>query len=366
MAIDNPPAYLQAGAYSASRDRLHQISARFLPTFLNTTDVACRSGILGGQSGRQGNFSMTGWDVTVGRFVAVVENTFASQPGDYQVLNTASQVLTVAASSPTTNRIDIIGVRVQDAFYSGALNQADLVIVQGTPAAGTPTAPTLPTSFMPIVQVTVNANTTTGILADLRKRTAITGAAYQPFTGQLTDVGSAVGEVQLLPAAAPYPARLRVWDGSVWRGVTPYAFAAPAQTGSGTVGTTSDLVLASQSIADPGFQYKIVSQAMIDWQLQSSNSAAVPGRLVITLDAATFAAATGTALLAYSFMRSAAIGTLVSQGNIVAAGRPSIALTGSHTVRAIFNNGSGTVTTFIPAVSATQPLYSFNIEVVPT
>lgn len=365
MAIDNPPAFLQAGAYAASRDRLNLISARFLPTFANTTDVAARSGILPGQSGRQGNFSMTGWDVNVGRFIAVVENTFASQAGDYQVLNTATQTLTVTASSPTTNRIDVIGVRVQDAFYSGALNQADLVVVQGTPVAGSPAAPTLPASFMPIVQVTVNANTTTGILTDLRKRTNPSGAAYQPFTPQLTDVGSSIGEVQLLPAAAPYPARLRVWDGSVWRGVTPYAFATPAQTGSGIVGTTSDLVLASLSVPDPGFQYKILSGAMADWQLQSANVTSVPCRLLITVDAATFAAATGNALLAYSFMRSAAIGTLVSQGNVVAVGRPSVAQSGSHTVRAIINNGSGSTTINIPPASATQPLYNFSVEIVP-
>src|SRR5262245_60135897 len=103
--------------------------------------MTARGGFLPGQASRVANFSMVNWDVTVGPFAAVVENTLAAQAGEYIVLNTSNTVVTVTASSPTTNRIDIIGVRVQDAFYSGALNQGDVVIVQGTPTAGTPSDP---------------------------------------------------------------------------------------------------------------------------------------------------------------------------------------------------------------------------------
>src|SRR6187549_3393748 len=141
MAVNNPPAYLQAGTYPAALDRLYQTSTRFLPTTLNTTDQAARSGILGGQSGRQGNASVTNFDVSVGCFAAIIENTFTTNGGDYAVFSDNTQVLSLTASSPTTNRIDIIGVRVQDAFYSGAVNSADLVAVQGTATAGTPADP---------------------------------------------------------------------------------------------------------------------------------------------------------------------------------------------------------------------------------
>src|ERR1051325_4428578 len=117
MAIVNPAAFIQAGSYSALSDRLHITSCRFLPT-TSTTDTTARGGFLMGQTNRMANYSMTNWDVTVGPLAAIVQNTFATNGGEYTVLNTANVVVTVTASSPTTNRIDIIGVRVQDAFYS--------------------------------------------------------------------------------------------------------------------------------------------------------------------------------------------------------------------------------------------------------
>lgn len=362
MAVDNPPAFLQAGSYSASRDRLHLVSARHVPTTLNTTDAACRGGILGGGAGRQANFNMTGWDVTVGRFIAVVENTFASQPGDYQVLNMASQVLTVTASSPTTNRIDIIGVRVQDAFYSGVLNQADLVVVQGTPAAGTPSAPTLPASFLPIVQVTVNANTSTGILADLRKRTGAMGSVYAPFTGQLADAGTMVGEAQLMPAAAPYPARVRVWDGTTWRGTTSYAFAMPAQTGSGTLpaGSAVGAVIVALAVPDPGYPYKLDVSGSMGWGVVPPSTVAHNMWFTTTLDSTTY----NVGRISSTFV-VATPGLAGNSSQTSARVTPShtAELTGSHTVRLMARNNHASDSYTIPAASVETRL---QVVVVPT
>jgi len=358
VAIDAPPAFLQAGSYSASRDRLHLISARHLPTSLNTTDLACRSGILGGQSGRQANFSMTNWDVTVGRFAAVIENTFASQPGDYQVFNLATQVLAITPSSTTTNRIDIVGVRVQDAFYSGAVNQADLVVVQGTPAAGTPSAPALPASFLPIVQVTVNANTSTGILTDLRRRTATMGSVYFPYTPQLSDSGTMVGETQFLPAAGVYPARLRVWDGTGWKGVTSYQFDKPTQVGSGTLSVGGNgVTIMSVSVADPGYAYKLQVAGSIDWAVTAASS---PNQLMgtsITLDSTTY----NVGEVIRGFAMSSSIGAGFNQPTCQASASPTATLTGAHTIRLMARNFGGTNYT-IPAAS---PATTLNVELIP-
>lgn len=354
MAIANPVAYLQAGTYPASLDRLHQISMRFLPTTLSVSDVACRGGVLGGQSARQFAYSMTNWDVTIGKGVGIVENTFTSQGGDYSVFNTANQVLTVTASSPTTNRIDIIGVRVQDAFYTGAVNSGDLAIVQGTPAAGSPAAPTLPSSFLPLVQVTVNASTSTGVLTDLRKRTAIMGSVYQPFAGQIVDAGTAIGEIQLLPAAGVYPARLRTWDGAAWRGASPYLFAAPTITGISplTPGGTGHIA-ASISVADPGFSYRLLCAGALEWAIGVTSGPDLVFSVTVNLDNTAYNAG----IIAYVNAYSATAAAFTPQPTAVTAPHPSAVLTGAHTLRLIGRNHSG-VNYILPAPSGSDWLSS--------
>lgn len=335
MAIVNPVAYLQAGTYPASLDRLHQISMRFLPTTLSTSDIACRGGVLGGQSARQFAYSMTNWDVTVGKGAGLIENTFTSQGGDYSAFNTANQVLTVTASSPTTNRIDIIGVRVQDAFYTGAVNSGDLAIVQGTPAAGAPSAPALPASFLPLLQVTVNAGTTTGVLTDLRKRTAVMGAVYQPFTAQVADNGTAIGEIQLLPATAPYPARLRVWDGTAWKGVTSWNFAMPTITPLNplTPGGTGH-VAASISVPDPGFIYRLRCSGSLDWVMVNANQPLHPISCTVNMDDTNW----NGGIISYGSTWSISIGAAVTQGTCFAPTEHTADLTGAHTIRLIARN----------------------------
>jgi len=346
MAVNNLPAYLQAGTYPAALDRLYQTSTRFLPTTLNTTDQAARSGILGGQSGRQGNASVTNFDVSVGRFAAIIENTFTTNGGDYAVFSDNTQVLSLTASSPTTNRIDIIGVRVQDAFYSGAVNSADLVAVQGTATAGTPADPALPNSFMPMWRATVNAASSAAVLTDLRKRTAICGAVYSPFTGQTSDNGTMVGEMQILPAAGAYPARLRVWDGSAWKGVSAFQFDKPTQTGSGslTVGTAATIM--SVSVADPGYAYKLQASGGLDWGMVAGS---IAGNLVfcsVTLDSTTY----NVGNFAFGDELSESLGAGFSQPTIIASPGTTASLTGAHTVRNIARNGSlGTIT--LPAAA---------------
>lgn len=361
MAIANPVAYLQAGTYPASLDRLHQISMRFLPTTLSTSDIACRGGVLGGQSARQFAFSMTNWDVTVGKGAGLVENTFTSQGGDYSAFNTANQILTVTASSPTTNRIDIIGVRVQDAFYTGAVNSGDLAIVQGTPAAGAPSAPALPASFLPLIQVTVNAGTTTGITADLRKRTATMGSVYSPFTGQVADNGTMVGETQILAAAGVYPARLRTWDGSAWRGVTNYAFAPPAITALASLAAAAQHIAASVSVADPGFSYKLRTSGSLDWGMVNASQPDNPLSLSVTLD--------NTAYNGGVISRGNAYSPNVLAGNqpahtAIAPTAHTAAQTGAHTVRLIARNSAAVQPMVIFALD-TMNTSSLTVELVP-
>lgn len=351
MTVQNPAAFLQAGSYSALSDRLHITSCRFLPVGTSTTATTSRSGFLMGQSNRMANFSMTNWDVTIGPLAAIVENTFATNAGEYIVLNTSNTVVTVTASSPTTNRIDIVGVRVQDAFYSGALNQGDIVVVQGTATAGTPADPTLPASFVPIVRVTVNANSTTGVLADMRKRTSPLGGVYQPYTPQLTDNGTVIGEIQLLPAAGVYPARLRVWDGSAWRGVTNYAFAMPSITAINPLNAAVQAILATVSVADPGFSYKLRTSGSADWAMVNANQPDNPFSLSITLDSTDYATGTISRGNQYS------INSTASQPSptAICPTAHTAALTGAHTIRMHARNSA-----------ASQPMRVFALDALNT
>lgn len=348
MTIVNPAAFIQAGSYSALSDRLHLTSCRFLPIGTSTTATTARGGFLMGQSNRMANTNMVNWDVTVGPFSAIVENTFATNGGEYVVLNTSNTVVSVTASSPTTNRIDIIGVRVQDAFYSGALNQGDVVVVQGTPTAGVPSDPALPSTFVPIIRVTVNASTTTGVVADLRKRQSPLGAVYQPYTPQLTDNGTVIGETQLLPAAGVYPARLRTWDGTGWRGVTSYAFAEPSITALNPLAVSAQHIAASISVADPGFSYRLHASGSLDWAMVNANQPDQPLSCSVTLDSTDYA--TGCISRGNAYSPNSTAGQ-PAQTAIAPTAHTGV-LTGAHTVRLHARNSSGTQAMIVRAQDA--------------
>jgi hypothetical protein len=66
----------------------------------------------------------------------------ATTQGTYHVTNDANVDLTHAAADGTNPRRDLIVLKIRDAFYSGANKDAQLLIVQGTPA-GSPVDPSL-------------------------------------------------------------------------------------------------------------------------------------------------------------------------------------------------------------------------------
>ena len=172
MAVQSPPAFLQGGTYTALSDRLHLITARVMRD--PATSIEARQGLFPDRFPAYSNPS--GMDIVVGPGAGVIRNTFASAAGDYAFVNTTNTQVTLAASSPTLNRNDIIGFQVRDAFYSGADTDVILAVIQGIGAAGVPTDPVLPASFLPVVRAVVNANASTPTLQDLRVKTAMSGA----------------------------------------------------------------------------------------------------------------------------------------------------------------------------------------------
>lgn len=104
-----------------------------------------------------------------------------------------TQNLSIAASDPTNDRIDLVIARVyDDEADSSGNNYADIEVVQGTPA-GSPAVPALPGGAVPLAQILVN-NAVTAItnsdITDLRAEAPTRGALYT--TVRFTASGSFV------------------------------------------------------------------------------------------------------------------------------------------------------------------------------
>jgi hypothetical protein len=131
-------------------------------------------------------------------------------------MKNGNDFLTLTPSSPTTSRVDTIAIQVVDAFYSGAVTEGRLVVVQGTPTTGTPAAPTLPASTLPIFDAVVNAGSTSPVLVDRRRRTGPLNSVVPIFGDQFTDAGTYAGEVNYYDITGT----VRVWRGgsiNAWR-----------------------------------------------------------------------------------------------------------------------------------------------------
>jgi hypothetical protein len=219
VPIVNPPGYVQSGSYTAQNDRLHHVSARYQPSRTQSFALAARGGFFTGNS-RDASYIIdnggVGWSLVVGPLTCVVENNFGTNAGDYLVIKNSNDFLTLTPSSPTTSRVDTIAIQVVDAFYSGAVTEGRLVVVQGTPTTGTPAAPTLPPTALPIFDAVVNAGSTAPTLVDRRRRTGLLNSIVPIFGDQFTDAGTYAGEANYYDITGT----VRVWRaGSInaWR-----------------------------------------------------------------------------------------------------------------------------------------------------
>lgn len=173
MTLQSPPAYLQAGTYTAISDRLHLVT---VPNQRDSADTfRAWQGFFPDRFPAYSNPSAMNWSIGPG--AGIITNTFVSGGGDYEIANPSNVTGSFAASSPTQNRYDILGFQVKDNFYDASgLNQVAAAVIQGANSAGTPVDPTLPASFIPILRAVINAGVTSPTLQDLRTRTVPSGA----------------------------------------------------------------------------------------------------------------------------------------------------------------------------------------------
>jgi len=155
----NPPLHLQNRTdHTAQGDRLLLRSLWRVGGVAQTGDLTVAA---------QGSPNMS---VTVAAGAAIVPGTENAFQGTYHCFNDASKTVTIAASDPTNPRKDIIVAKVQDAFYSGAVNAWSLVAVTGTPA-GSPVEPALPANAIKIASINVAANATSITNANITNNT---------------------------------------------------------------------------------------------------------------------------------------------------------------------------------------------------
>lgn len=172
MTVLTPPGYVQGGTYTAKLDRIYNTTTRVFPD--TGQALRARQGFYTGRAPVYANPS--GWNVTMGACGGVIANTFASNAGDYEFANDGSVQVTVAASSPTLNRQDVIGFQVKDnLFDSSGLNSAIPAVIQGANSAGASSDPSLPSSFIPVVRAVVPAGSTAPTLQSMIQYTTNDG-----------------------------------------------------------------------------------------------------------------------------------------------------------------------------------------------
>lgn len=161
MAEIQPPGYLQnAGSVNTALNLRHAISGHIAGAASNAA-LRIRQGVhpsLGSrftvQQAGSPNMSV---DVLNG--FAMVAGTEVNAQAAYSCLSDTTKNVTIAASNPSNPRIDIIVLKVQDSFYSGATDSWSIVAVTGT-AAGSPVAPAAPANSMIIANIAVGASVT--------------------------------------------------------------------------------------------------------------------------------------------------------------------------------------------------------------
>ncbi|MEU9151668.1 hypothetical protein AB0D59_14175 [Streptomyces sp. NPDC048417] len=192
-----------------------------------TSPVGTRSGVLpGSYTGqfRMAGFTLTGIantmraTVSPGRAVIQAPDSpsAVSARGAYPIALTEYVTVTFDNGDAQYGRIDLVVVRVYDDAYDGSgRTEAVIEVIKGTPAA-TPAAPTTPDLALPLYEVLVQANASTGANAIVwgtaltGRRTATVGVGGILPVSTDSSIGSYPGQYRDLDG------QLQRWTGTAW------------------------------------------------------------------------------------------------------------------------------------------------------
>ena len=167
MALRTPPSWLQNGSHPAENDRLTTKAIWQTTGIVNPTDLQIT------QNGG-GNMSVnvsSGWAAIVG--------TTQVNMGTYIAYNDASTNLTIATASSSNPRIDLVVITINDAYYTGSLNNVSFQVIAGTPAAS-PTVPATPANSLALGQIAVGTSVTSILTANITNYGVLATSPFMP------------------------------------------------------------------------------------------------------------------------------------------------------------------------------------------
>jgi hypothetical protein len=179
MTIRTPPSWLQNGSHPAENDRL------------TTQALWATTGIINSTSLLVTQNTPPGLSVVVNSGWAAIVGTTQANMGTYVTYNDAAVVLSLTTADPTNPRIDLVCATVNDAYYTGALNNVVLQVVTGTPA-GSPVAPSLPANSITLATVAVGAGATAITNANITD-TRVLVTTNIPESGDISAVVAGTG-----------------------------------------------------------------------------------------------------------------------------------------------------------------------------
>ena len=179
MTVRTPPSWLQNGSHPAENDRL------------TTQALWATTGIINSASLAVTQNTPPGLSVVVASGWAAIVGTTQANMGTYVTYNDASVVLSLNTANPTNPRIDLICATVNDAYYTGSLNNVVIQAVAGTPA-GSPVAPSLPANSISLATVAVGAGATAITNANITD-TRVLVTTNIPESGDISAVNAGTG-----------------------------------------------------------------------------------------------------------------------------------------------------------------------------
>jgi hypothetical protein len=179
MTVRTPPSWLQNGSHPAENDRL------------TTQALWATTGIINSASLAVTQNTPPGLSVVVASGWAAIVGTTQANMGTYVTYNDASVVLSLNTADPTNPRIDLICATVNDAYYTGSLNNVVIQAVAGTPA-GSPVAPALPANSITLATVAVGAGATAITNANITD-TRVLVTTNIPESGDISAVNAGTG-----------------------------------------------------------------------------------------------------------------------------------------------------------------------------
>lgn len=235
MALRTPPSWLQQGSHPAENDRLTNQAIFATTGIVGSTSMAVTAN---GTPNMSVNVA-TGW-------AAIVSST--TNGGVYVCYNDATTNLTITAANASLARIDRVVVTVNDAYYSGSLNNVTFTVIAGTPAAS-PSAPATPSNSISLATIAVGAGVTTivsGNITDTRVETTTNlpvGDITAVTAGTGLSGGGTSGAVTLSLATSP-------------------SITTPTISSASLTGSTQELVTTSGT-GFAGYTYDAATQAIV-------------------------------------------------------------------------------------------------------